>query len=175
MKYLLTPLILFSIMACSTQKSALKTVPEVDLSEYAGLWYDIVHLPARFMKDCECTTAEYGVTEKGYVTVKNKCRKSDSGKWTSITGKAFPVPNTGNAHLKVRFFWPLKGDYQILALDRNYRYALVGDKSRKYLWILSRTPQLDQKIVDSLLAQASDQGFDVEKVIYTKQDCGEQK
>ncbi len=160
-------------MAGSYDKTPVKTVPFVEPGKYAGLWYEIAHLPARFMKDCECTTAQYGLTEKKYLTVKNRCLKSDTGKWNSISGKAFIVPDTGNSVLKVQFFWPIKGDYRIIALDKDYRFAMVGNKTRKYLWILSRTPKLEKKIYKKLVNEAAGQGFPVENLIVTKQDCKE--
>ena len=171
MKYVFYPFIIFALMSCTSEKIPVKTVSEVNLERYAGKWYDIAHLPARFMTGCECTTAEYGITGKNYVTVKNSCRKS--GKWTSITGKAFTVSGTGNARLKVQFFWPLKGDYRILALDENYQYALVGTNNRKYLWILSRTPHLSKPVYDMLVSDAARQGFPVETLVITNQDCSE--
>ena len=173
MKNFVYPLILLLVMSCATQKESVKTVDEVNLERYAGRWYEIAHLPARFQKNCECTTAEYDLTDKGYVKVINRCRKSDTGKWTLASGKAFPVPNTGNSRLKVQFFWPFKGDYRIIALDKDYQYAMVGSNSRKYLWILSRTPQLDDGIYHRLLDQAENQGYEVKKLIVTNQDCGQ--
>ena len=97
-----------------------------------------------------------------------------AGKWipgekNSITGKAFVVPNTGNARLKVQFFWPFKGDYQIIALDENYQYALVGSKNRKYLWILSRSPEMEDGLYTDLKKHATEQGFDVGPIIRTGQ------
>ena len=163
-------LLLFSTVSCKSQD--LKTVAFVDLQKYAGKWYDISHLPVSFMNGCECTTAEYEVTNKGYVLVTNRCRKGDPGKWKSIRGKAFVVPNSNNSKLKVQFFWPFKGDYWIIELADDYSYAVVGDKSRKYLWILSRTPQMDQKIYDEIIIRTGNKGFAVEKLEFSEQtDC----
>jgi apolipoprotein D and lipocalin family protein len=137
-------------MSCSTQKNPLKTVPEVNLEKYAGKWYEIARLPNRFEKDCECVTATYGLTDKKYITVKNQCRQKEKGEWKSIRGKAFVVSGTGNARLKVMFFWPFKGDYRIIALDDDYQYAMVGSRNRKYLWILSGSADLGDRIYESL-------------------------
>ena len=165
-----TAIILFllaGLTSCSSQD--LQTVPYVNLREYAGLWYDISHLPVFFMKGCECTTAEYTLTDKGYVKVLNRCRKGIPGKWNSINGKAFVVPNSGSAKLKVQFFWPIKGDYWIIDLADDYSYAVVGDKSRKYLWILSRTPQMDRNIYDEIIIRTGNKGFPVEKLEFSAQ------
>jgi apolipoprotein D and lipocalin family protein len=135
-------LLLFSgLSSCKAQE--LQTVPKVDLQKYIGKWYDISHLPASFMKGCECTTAEYSVSGKGYINVLNSCVKK--GKWNKARGKAYVVPGSNNSKLKVSFFWPFKGDYWIIELADDYSYAVVGEKTRKYLWILSRTPQMNEK------------------------------
>ena len=90
----------------------------------------------------------------------------------SIKGKAFVVPNSNNSKLKVQFFWPFKGDYWIIELADDYSYAVVGDKSRKYLWILSRTPQMDQKLYDEVIIRTGNKGFAVENLEFSKQtDC----
>jgi len=88
---------------------SLQTVPYVDLKKYAGTWYEIASFPQRFQKDCIGTTAEYSLTDKGYVVVENRCNKgSITGKQAYIKGKAFVVENSGNAKLLVQFFWPFK-------------------------------------------------------------------
>ena len=98
------------IMSASLTAQPLRTVPEVDLDRYAGMWYEIASFPQRFTKGCHGTTAMYTTTSKGCVIVNNRCRRGSlSGKESGISGKAFVVPNSGNAKLKVQFFWPLKG------------------------------------------------------------------
>jgi apolipoprotein D and lipocalin family protein len=157
------PLFLFA--SCSGQISDPSTVEKVDLEKYAGKWYDIAHIPARFLKNCECVTAEYEIGQKNTVKVINNCRKSDSGKNSSITGKAFIVKNSNNAKLKVQFFWPFRGDYWIFELDEDYQYAAVGSPSGNYLWILSRTPVLSKEVYSDLLEKLKKKGFDVERLV----------
>lgn len=129
-----------------------------------GRWYEIASFPNWFQNDCTCTMAEYELQED-HVSVRNSCRKgSAQGQLDLATGAAYPVPGSGNSRLKVRFFWPFKGDYWILALDDAYQYAMIGHPSRKYLWILSRTPELSENIYQSLVAQAAQQGYDVSKL-----------
>lgn len=156
------PLFLFT--SCSGQITDPSTVEKVDLGKYAGKWYDIAHLPARFLKNCECITAEYEIGNKNTVKVINNCRKTDSGKNSSITGKVFIVKNSHNAKLKVQFFWPFKGDYWIFELDEDYQYAAVGSPSGKYLWILSRTPSLSEDIYLDLLEKLKNRGFEVDRL-----------
>jgi len=122
------------------------------LQKYAGKWYEIASFPQRFQKGCNCTTAEYTLSEHGYVIVENRCNKgSINGKESYIKGKAFVENNSGNAKLKVQFFWPFKGKYWIIDLADDYSYAVVGHPNRKYLWILSRTPVMPEKTYNNIL------------------------
>jgi apolipoprotein D and lipocalin family protein len=148
------------------------TVKAVDLASYMGKWFEIAAFPQRFQKGCHCTTAEYELTAKGYVRVINTCRKGGAlGKITRAKGKAFVVPNSGNAKLKVQFFWPFKGNYWIIDLAGDYSYAVVGDPTRKYLWILSRTPQMDPPLYAEIVARAAAKGFDTSQLVTSDQSC----
>lgn len=158
-------LVFIIIQSCTMAQSNLSTVDNVDIQRYAGKWYEIASYPMSFQKDCYCVTANYTITEKGYVKVFNSCRKGGvDGKEKSITGKAFVVEGTNNSKLKVQFFWPFKADYWIIDLDTNYQWAVVSASSRKYLWILSRTPQLDDSIYQSITARLVLNGFDLSKL-----------
>lgn len=151
-----------------------QTVAVVDLSRYMGKWYAIASLPAWFQKDCHCVTAEYSF-EEDHVKVVNSCRKGSSeGPLKVSTAKAFVVPDTGGSQLKVQFFWPFKGDYWIIALDKDYGYALVGHPCKKYLWILSRTPKMDENIYSILVDTARSKGYKVENLKRIRQECSTQ-
>lgn len=168
---ILALMMMVGLFSCSRDTVPLKTVAQVDLQKYAGTWYEIALLPQRFEKGCHCTTATYTVKDD-YVEVLNRCRKdSPEGKEKKIKGKAFVVEHSGSAKLKVQFFWPFKGDYWIIALADDYSYAMVGAPNREYLWILSRTPKMDQATYDKLVAQAKAQGFPVDQLIKTDQSC----
>jgi apolipoprotein D and lipocalin family protein len=150
----------------------LATVPSVDLRKYMGKWYEISAFPQRFEKGCHCTTAEYEMTDKGYVRVINTCRKNGpDGKPNVANGKAFVVKDSNNAKLRVQFFWPFRGDYWIIDLAEDYSYAVVGAPDRKYLWILARTPQLDEGLYREIVKRCEDKGFDVGKLVKTDQGC----
>lgn len=154
----------------NANSQTLQTVSSVDLNKYAGKWYEIASYPQRFQKNCNCTTATYTPTDKGYVIIENRCNKdSVNGKESYIKGKAFVEKNSGNAKLKVQFFWPFKGKYWIIDLANDYSYAVVSHPNKKYLWILSRTPKIDQTIYNKIIAQLSDKGFDLSKLQITKQ------
>lgn len=148
----------------------MNTVPYVDLERYAGKWYEIASFPQRFQKGCHCTTAEYTPTEKGYIIVENRCNKgSVTGKESYIKGKAFVQKNSGNAKLKVQFFWPFKGKYWIIDLADDYSYAVVSHPNRKYLWILSRTKELDERSYSRIISRLKMMGFDLSKLQRTEQ------
>lgn len=148
----------------------LQTVPYVDLEKYSGKWYEIASYPQRFQKGCHCTTAEYTLTAKGYVIVENRCNKdSVNGKQSYIKGKAFVEKNSGNAKLKVQFFWPFRGKYWIIDLAEDYSYAVVSHPNKKYLWILSRTPMIDENVYQQVISRLKEKGFDLSKLQRTKQ------
>jgi apolipoprotein D and lipocalin family protein len=161
----------FLTLTSFAMSQTLQTVPSVDLNRYAGKWYEIASIPQFFQKGCTGTTAEYTLTDKGYVIVENRCNKdSIHGKQTYIKGKAFVVENSGNAKLKVQFFWPFKGKYWIIDLADDYSYAVVGNPNRKYLWILSRTPVMNDITYQHIISGIKEKGFDISKIKLTTQN-----
>lgn len=147
------------------EHNTLEVVPHVELKKYLGKWYEIAHLPARFQEGCTDTTATYTLSEDGNISVLNECKRS--GKVKQAKGKAKVVDKNSGAKLKVTFFWPFYGDYWIINLGKDYDYAIVGTPNRKYLWILSRTPQMDDKLFSQLIESVKSKGFDVNKLIKT--------
>jgi apolipoprotein D and lipocalin family protein len=144
------------------------SVAQVDLSRYAGKWFEIAAFPMYFQRDCVGdTTAEYALATDGSVSVTNRCR-TDSG-FDEAEGKATVVEDSNNARLKVSFFWPFRSDYWVIGLDADYRWAVVGNPNRRFLWVLSRTPQLPQEMLDAALKAAADQGYDLKQLRYTAQ------
>lgn len=148
----------------------LEVAPAVDLNRYAGKWYEIARLPNRFQRDCDAnSTATYTLRPDGRITVVNECRKAD-GRSKSAKGTAQVADVKGpNTKLKVTFFWPFRGDYWILDLDPEYRWAVVGEPGRNYLWILSRGPQLDPVRYRQIVERAQRQGFDTARLLKTPQ------
>jgi apolipoprotein D and lipocalin family protein len=153
------------LSACSISQNPPKITDSVDLQKYAGKWYEIASYPMSFQKDCFCVTADYTLTNKGYVKVFNSCRKgSVNGKVKSITGKAFPVKGTNNVKLKVQFFWPFKADYWVIDKAEDYSWAVVSGPSRKYLWVLSRSPEMQKETWQYITARLRENGFDLGKL-----------
>jgi len=160
------------LFGCRAQESTPTAAGSVNIERYAGLWYDVASFPTRFQKDCHCTTAEYTLMPKGYVKVFNKCRKGGINKKESgITGKAFVVEGSNNTKLKVRFFWPFKADYWIVKLDADYKWAVVSTPDKNYLWLLSRTPQMPEPLIESIFKSLKEEGYDTERLKRTPQLC----
>jgi apolipoprotein D and lipocalin family protein len=157
----------------SAANTDLETVESVDLERYLGTWYEIASYPAWFQRNCTATTAEYRRREDGLIGVVNSCRKGAlDGKLKRAAGKARVVDAASNAKLKVSFFWPFWGDYWIIELDEDYRWAVVGEPKRKYLWILSRTPVLDEAEFDAIVAGLPAKGYDPARLQRTLQPGG---
>jgi apolipoprotein D and lipocalin family protein len=143
-------------------------VLSVDLARYTGKWFEIASFPMFFQRNCiGDTTAESAATDNRAISVRNRCR-TVSG-FDEATGKATVVDGSGNSQLQVSFLWPFKADYWVLGLDPEYRWAVVGNPNRKYLWVLSRQPQLPPEQLEAALATAKAQGFDLAELDYTAQ------
>ncbi len=170
-KYFLSAIAFLFAGCSSTNYPPLETVSKVDVNRYVGKWYEIARLPFDRQANCTCTTAEYAIIDNETISVLNTCKDTADNKISKAEGKAFVVENSNNAKLKVQFFWPFKGDYWIIDLDSvNYSYALIGIPSRKYAWILSRTPQMDPELYNRAVEHLRKTGFAVERLIKSKQD-----
>jgi apolipoprotein D and lipocalin family protein len=156
-------------LAAPDMKSTLSTVPHVDLNRYAGKWYEIARYPNFFQRNCEGdTTATYRLKSDGTVGVVNSCRDR-KGKLKKAEGTARVADKASNAKLKVTFFWPFSGNYWVIDLGTDYEYAVVGEPSRKYLWVLSRTPAMDEDKYRQVMQKIVEAGYDPAKLIRTPQ------
>lgn len=142
-------------------------VKELDLEKYLGTWYELARFNHKFERGLVGVTANYSIREDGKIKVLNSgYKKSLDGKLSQATGKAYiPQPELEPAKLKVSFFWNFYGDYFVLDLDENYQWAIIGSSSDKYLWILSRTPQPDPGLYDTLLDKIKARGYDISQLI----------
>ncbi len=153
-----------------------KTVPTVDLSRYAGTWYEIAKFPNNFQKKCvRNITSEYQLADDGTIKIINRCYTENSANEVA-EGQARVTDRRSNARLQVRFapawmaWLPMVwGDYWIIDLDKDYTVAVVGSPSRDYLWILSRTPELPVAQYEMAVNNATRQGFDTSKLVKTLQ------
>ena len=148
----------------------LEVVQNLEIERYLGKWYEIATIPQSFQKGCVGVTANYSLRPDGDIDVLNTCFKNTlDGKYKEAHGKAWIVHRDEPAKLKVQFFWPFSGKYWIIELGQNYEYSVVGHPSRKYFWILSRTPQLDPKVLEGILKRAQEKGYDLAKIKMTLQ------
>ena len=171
MRYIFPALILL-LVSCHMEKRpvlpALETVAYVDLGRYAGEWYEIARFPHRFQEGCYGSKASYRLLKNGRVRVLNECRKGGpEGPPATAEGTARVVDSKTNAKLKVTFFWPFWGDYWIIDLGREYEYAVVGHPSRTYLWILSRTADMDDRLYEGIVERLETQHYDTSRLIKT--------
>lgn len=163
--------VIFSLAGCAS-RSDLPTVAAVDLDRYQGRWYEIARVPNSFQRHCAGdVTAEYTAQPDGSIRVVNRCVRED-GSSEQAVAKAKAVRGSRNAKLRVNFGIPFAtGDYWILALDeRDYQWSLVGHPSRKYLWILSRTPTMDDALYKRIVARAVALGYDAGQIERTPQN-----
>ncbi|SDC40917.1 apolipoprotein D and lipocalin family protein [Acinetobacter marinus] len=151
-----------------------KAVDAIDVQKYLGTWYEVARLPMYFQRNCASDVqAEYSLNADQTIQVKNQCINTD-GKLDVSEGVAYSQ-NDGNSQLKVSFLpkglrWvPFsKGDYWVLRVDEDYQVALVGGPSHRYLWLLSRTPDVDEAVIEDYLNTAKAQGYDLSTLIRTK-------
>lgn len=161
-----------SAMADEAEAPPVLSVPAVDISRYLGKWYEIASFPLFFQRVCRGdTTAEYALRDDGDLSVRNRCRTADG--FAQVSGRAWAVDGAGNAQLKVQFFWPFRANYWVIGLDPDYRWAVVGNPNRRYLWILSRTPELAPELLEAALQAARTQNYDLSQLQYTAQGLGE--
>jgi apolipoprotein D and lipocalin family protein len=163
-------LVMFGCAGTDISDSPLTVVDRVEVDRYLGMWYEIASYPAWFQKGCTATTAEYSLLPDGKIQVINRCRKdSPEGPLKESKGKAEIVDISTNAKLKVWFFWPFKGNYWIIDLSADYQWAVVGEPSRKYLWILSRSPAMDEAVLQGILQRLPQKGYDPDMLRKTDQ------
>ncbi len=175
-KHLIFIMAILGLTACSSMNSnfsKLDTVPYVDLEKYTGKWHEIARIDHWFQEGCVKSTATYSLRDDGDIEVINRCRVDTSdGKEKQSSGRAWVTDQHSNAKLKVQFFLSsfklsfLAGDYWIIDLDENYQYVMVGEQSREYLWILSRTETLPDETISELVTKAKNLDFPVERLIF---------
>ena len=165
-----------ALSACATLLSrhpvGNRAVPEpakrVELQRYLGRWYEIARYEQGFQKGCEGVTADYALRADGDISVVNRCRKP-GGKLSEAKGRARIVDRNTSAKLKVSFFGPFFGNYWVLDHDDDYRWAIVGEPSGRYLWILSREAVPSKPEVDRLVARVAELGYDTSMLLRTRQ------
>jgi apolipoprotein D and lipocalin family protein len=155
---------------CTGIPDNVKPVENFKLDRYLGKWYEIARLDHSFEEGLSRVTAEYSLKDDGGVKVLNRGWSAEDSTWKEAEGKAYFVDREDQGYLKVSFFGPFYGSYVIFDLDHdNYQYSLVCGPKKSYLWLLSRTPEMDKGLRDSLIAKAAALEFEVDKLIYVDQ------
>jgi apolipoprotein D and lipocalin family protein len=159
------------LQACTTTvPEGVKPVDDFELQRYLGTWHEVARLEHRFQRGLSRVTATYSLRDDGGVHVVNRGFNEETGEWKEAIGKAYFVGESDVGQLKVSFFGPFYGGYNIIQLDKaDYRYSLVAGPDLDYLWILSRTPELDPVILDRLVAHAAELGFATDELIFEEQ------
>lgn len=140
-------------------------VKNLDLSRYLGEWYEVARIDNRFEKGLSKVTANYSLRDDGGVKVVNRGWNANNKKWKESIGKAYFVGFSNFGALKVSFFGPFYGGYNIIKLDDDYQYSLVVGPNKDYLWILSRTPTMPSELLNEYIDFASNYGFDRQRIL----------
>ena len=158
-------------LGCTGMPRGIEPVTGFEVERYLGKWYEIARLDHRFERGLSDVSATYALREDGAMSVLNRGFSAQEGAWKEASGSARfrGEPTVGS--LKVTFFWPFYGGYHIIALDKQgYAYAMVTGPNRSYLWILSRTKEMHERVLEGLVRQAAELGFATQDLIYVPQD-----
>ena len=166
MKALVIFLSIFLAACNKSEKIQSNVVTNFDVNKYLGNWYEIARTDNRFEKGCTDVKANYSLREGDGLNVVNKCSVGDKEK--IATGKAYFKNSSNIGALKVTFFWPFYGNYNITYLDEKYQYAIVDGGNADYLWILARKKSIDDMVLRILLDKIKQSGFEPNSLIYTK-------
>jgi len=161
---------LFAFHSCASLPEGALPVKPFSSEKYLGKWYEIARMDFRFERGMDHTTANYSMNKDGSIRVENRGYLPAKKQWKKAIGKAKFVGLSDEARLKVSFFGPFYGGYNVIALDESYKYALVAGDNLSYLWILSREITVPEDVKLSYLQKAKSLGFDVEALIWVKQD-----
>ena len=162
--------VLTGFYSCASIPKGATAVTPFDKEKHLGKWYEIARLDFRFERNLNNTTAQYSINENGSIRVDNQGYNTIKGEWNQAIGKAKFVGDENTAMLKVSFFGPFYGGYNVIALDNEYKYALVAGESLKYLWILSRETTIPDDIKERYLKIAGEIGYNVPDLIWVKHD-----
>jgi len=158
------------LSGCLGMPNSVKPVANFDVQSYLGTWYEIARLDHSFEQGLSQVTAEYSLRGDGGVSVLNKGFLADENRWKEAQGKAYFVDSESEGYLKVSFFGPFYGSYVVFDLDKeNYQYAFVSGPNTDYLWLLARTPTVDENIINQFITMAKERGFDTSRLIFVEQ------
>ena len=164
---LIISILLFS---CVSIPEDISPVTDFDLERYLGTWYEIARLDHSFERGLEKVTAHYSPRDGGGINVVNRGFNPKKKKWKEVNGKAYFVADPNIGRLKVSFWGPFYGGYNIIELDKkDYSYSLVCGPDKSYLWILARKPEMEEHVKSNLISKAKSLGFETDKLIFVEQ------
>lgn len=158
------------LYSCATIPKGATAVKPFNKEKYLGKWYEIARLDFKFERNLNNTTAHYSIRKDGKIKVDNKGFNTKTKKWEQAIGKAKFVENEKIAKLKVSFFGPFYSGYNVIAIDTDYKYALIFGKNLKYMWILSRETTIPENIKNNYLQIAKDIGYNTNELIWVEHD-----
>ena len=160
------------LSSCAGTPEGLEPVSGFELDRYLGTWYEVARLDHRFERGLSNVTATYSLRDDGGVQVVNRGFDANAGQWDEAVGKAYFVGAPDVGHLKVSFFGPFYGGYNVIELDKaGYQYALIAGPDRSLLWIMSRTPRPSPEQLQMLVDKAAELGFATDELIYVEHDA----
>lgn len=171
MKLFRLPVLVFVLVGtgCTGLPDGIEPVHELDLERYQGTWYEIARLDHSFEQGLSNVTAKYSLNPDGSVTVINRGYSAEENEWEEADGRAVPVEDSAEGHLKVSFFGPFYASYVVFRLDEAYRIAYVAGYNKDYLWLLSRTPEVSDDTLREFRTVVRDKGFDPGELIVVNQ------
>ena len=171
MRISLYTLVAFILTGCLGMPETVTPVENFELNRYLGKWYEIARLDHSFERGLERITAEYSIRDDGGVSVINRGYSIEDDEWKVAEGKAYFVDDLNIGYLKVSFFGPFYGSYVVFKIDQEgYEYAFVSGPDTSYLWLLSRTPNLQQEIIEKFKRISKELGFDTSQLIFVNHD-----
>jgi apolipoprotein D and lipocalin family protein len=167
----LSLVLFFFLMGCVGIPENVKPVENFKIEKYLGKWYEIARLDHSFERGLTRITADYSLRDDGGVRVLNRGYSAKENSWKEVEGKAYFVKGSDQGYLKVSFFGPFYGSYIVFGLDHeNYQYSLVCGPNKSYLWILARSPVMNEDIKNTLIEKAAASGFETSKLIFVDHD-----
>ncbi|WP_105901801.1 lipocalin family protein [Vibrio gangliei] len=161
--------IILFLTGCLGMPKSVTPIQPFDVNNYLGTWYEIARLDHSFERGLTHVTAEYSLKDDGGVKVINRGYSKQKQHWEQAEGKAYFVDETNKGYLKVSFFGPFYSSYVIFYLDPTGQYAFISGPDHDYLWLLSRTPTVDESVKQKFIDMSQQKGFDTSKLIFVDQ------
>jgi apolipoprotein D and lipocalin family protein len=156
----LTIILAYMILTAPVNKPADK----LDLAKFGGKWYSLASIPTMYDKGSRETTTNYSLTKDGYYSVVTTCKKGEKDEIKTYKSKLFTADNT-DGEMQAQFLWPFKVDYWVIELADDYSYTVVGHPDHKFLFIMSRKPNMDKKLYEEIVARCKARGYEVDKIV----------